>query len=582
MDEIFSSLPDEFYEGMIKDIPAATWVRILTSNPILKKDVLEGFSLQPGKSLKTLAQPLVIARLLRRLKLDRNILKQALSGWEEDQPAIPAYLAMLDRDFIAANWKKFRDLLGPVRFFLGLYLLGFFKQPRFLGILDEKTFWLQEPDEGVFEILVPSLSAWGGFIEGYPELAKKFLESEEGADFAFDLDSEETEPKAKSKFGPELPERFKKVEKRLEKALVDLNRAGDHITHLKSENEQLSTKLKELETNFERKLAESVALRRKEWFERYQYLDRESAAHEAPRLESLLQRTKRALELQQRADEEYGLVSEIRAKLLEIDLSLEKIASVYADSLVVHKEVEKVKEALLTEKNRLLKLPGIQKLTGNMHEGGRDLINQIHLLDPVPANLPKINRFQKVIAAISDLGFAADPEQLKEAVRHKKQQILERLYSQYEPEKNAGRRDSSFRNLEDFVESGNSRRYDLFADGYNVLLSIHAADGDLLRRNFTQLREQFIEAVTIKSKYFRKLFLVFDGVENSRDIQGNTEIIYTDKTRRTADSAIIDLISARSDKKILLVTADEEIITSVQDRIFALVDPVDFYMFVFE
>ena len=523
IDEIFSKLPAEFYEGMMKDIPAATWVRILTSNPMLKKDVLEGFSLQPGKFTKTLSQPLVISRLKRRLQLDKDFLKQALAGWEEDRPEILAYLAMLDRDFIGDNWKRLKDLLGPLRFFLALYLLGFFKEDRFLYILDEQNFWSQEPDEQVFDILIPSLSAWGGFIEKYPELSKKFLESEKGADFAFELDNEEVvDRRGKTRYDPELQERFNKVEKRLEKALVDLNRADDQISHLKAENEELRRKLKELETNFERRLAESIAVRRKQWFERYQYLDREAAAHETSRLESLLQRTKRALELQQRADEEYGLVSDLRAKMLEIDLFLAQIASVYADSLVVHKEVEKVKEALLTEKNRLLKLPGIQKLAGNVHESGRDLISQVHLLDPVPENLPKISKFRKVIAGLSELGLAAEPELLKEAVRHKRKQILERLYAQYEPDKHAGRGDSSFRDLEDFIDSSHSKRYDLFADGYNVLLRVHAGDADSLRRNFTQLREQFIEAAAAKSRCFGRVYLVFDGIENSQGRSGKS------------------------------------------------------------
>ena len=68
---------------------------------------------------------------------------------------------------------------------------------------------------------------------------------------------------------------------------------------------------------------------RRDWFERYQYLDREGTVKEAERLESLLQRTRRALELQKRADEEYGLISDIRAKLMEIDLSLNDIDAVH-------------------------------------------------------------------------------------------------------------------------------------------------------------------------------------------------------------------------------------------------------------
>jgi len=122
----------------------------------------------------------------------------------------------------------------------------------------------------------------------------------------------------------------------------------------------------------------------------------------------------------------------------------------------------------------------------------------------------------------------------------------------------------------------------LFIDGYNVLLRVHGADEDFVRAGFTQSREQFIEAVAAKSRHFVKVYLVFDGVEDSRDVQANTEIIYTDKTKSSADAVIMERITARKDKNILLVTGDEEIISSVQNRIFALIDVVAFYMFLFD
>ena len=115
-----------------------------------------------------------------------------------------------------------------------------------------------------------------------------------------------------------------------------------------------------------------------------------------------------------------------------------------------------------------------------------------------------------------------------------------------------------------------------------MLLRVHGGDEHFSRMGFTQFREQFIEAVAARSKYFAKVYLVFDGVEDSRDVQANAEIIYTDKTKSSADAVIIERITARKDKKVLLVTGDEGIISSVQDRIFALIDVVAFYMFLFE
>lgn len=579
--EKLSKLPAQFYERLIKDVSATTWVRILTSNPILKREVLEGFSFQPGKFARVLVQPLIVGRLRRRLQSDRDFLGKILAEWREEQPTVVSYLEMLDRDFLITNWKQVRDLLGPERFCIGLSVLEFFHDDRFANLIDRTDFWSLQPDEDVFALLVPTLSAWGFFIDHHPDLAKRFLASEKGADYVFELDEEE-QAKQKAKPEQEMHEPFRKVEKKLEKTQAELLRSGEQISHLKSENEELRKKLKEWESEFDRKLNDSVANRRRQWYERYRQIDLKAAADEAGRLESLLQRTKRALELQRKADEEFGVVSDIRAKLLEIDLALEKIEQVYADSLVVHKEVEKVKAALLDEKKRFLQIPGIRKILGPAERGqAADLMAQIPLLDPIPANLPKVNELEAILERLAHTGLFRDTVHLREAVRHKKRQILEGLYSHFTPAEAAGGKHRPFRDLEDFIQSGQSRRYDLFVDGYNVLLKVHG-DSEVLKKSFTQMREQFIEAVVRKGSHFGRVFLVFDGVENSRDLRGNTEIIYTDKTRMSADSAIIDRISARKDRNILLVTEDEEIISSVENRIFALISPIDFYMFAFE
>ncbi len=583
-DEIVSKFPALFFDRIISDIPAITWVRILASNPSLKKEVLEGFSLQPAKFSRMLAQPLIMSRLRRRLQTDKILFENVLAEWKEEKSAVVSYLAMLDSDFIAENHRKIKSMLGAERFCICLCVLGLLNRQWAIEAFREDDFWTKPPDESLFDLLTPALYVWGEFIETHPELSKKFLESNEGSGFLFDMEGEQNEhgTRGAQRGEPELRERFKKVEKKLQKTQLGLTRMGEQTNSLRSENEDLRKKLRECETEFEKKLNDSLARRRKEWFERYQYVDREGALKEAERLESLLQRTRRALGLQKRADEEYGLISDIRAKLLEIDLSLARIETVYAGSLVVHKEVEKVKDALLTEKNRLLKLPGIWKVIGTQPGGGGEIVARINLLDPLPVNLPKINRMLKMVGTLSEIGLVDDPAQVEEAVRHKKRQIMERLYAQFEPSGEGGPHGRHFRHLEDFIGSGRSRQYDLFIDGYNVLLRVHGADGHFSRAGFTQFREQFIEAVAAKSRHFAKVYLVFDGVEDSRDIQANTEIIYTDKTKRSADAVIIERVTARRDKKILLVTGDEEIISSVQERIFVLIDVVDFYMFLFE
>lgn len=579
-DEIFSKLPAKFYERIIRDVPSTTWVRILGSDPILKKRVLEGFSLQQGKISRMLYQPRIMSRLRRELQTDKIFFEKIFAEWEEEQSATVSYLAMLDSDFIAKNLWKIRALLGAERFCLGLYSLGLLDRQWAADAVQEDNARAGPPDVDLFDLLAPTLYVWGGFIEKNPGLSKRFLESTQGAGFVFDMEGEQIEQRTRQ--DPELKERFGKVEKKLQKTRLELISAGEQVSSLRRENENLRKKIREFEAEFEKKLSDSLAQKRKEWFERYQDLDREGAAKEAGRLESVLQRTRRALELQRRADEEYGLISDIREKLLEIDLSLGHIEAVYADSLVIHKEVEKVKEALLTEKDRLLKLPGIRKVIGTHHAGASQILALINLLDPIPVNLPKINKLLKMAGTLSEIGLASDPVQVEEAARHKKRQILERLYSQFEPGREERPSETRFRHLEDFIGAGQSRRYDLFIDGYNVLLRAHGAGGHVSRMDFTQFREQFIEAVAAKSRYFAEVYLVFDGVEDSRTVQANVQIIYTDKTKSSADAVIIEKIVARKDKKILLVTGDEGIISSVQDRIFALIDVAAFYMFLFE
>lgn len=579
VDEILHNLPAQFYDQLIRDVSPGVWVRILGSNPILKRQVLEGFSLQPGKLSRMITQPVIMGRLARKLQSDRAFLVEIMEEWTTEHTAIITYLGALDFDYLKEFWRKIRDLLRPERLLIALYSMGFLAEEGITDIFDEEDYWSSKPDESLFSMLAPVLTVWGAFIEEYPDLAEKFLASDRGAAFSFALDSEEAQQKKRPL--QESPERLKKVEKKLEKAQVDLGRAVEQVSQLRAENEELKKKVRELERDFDRRLDDALAKQRKEWFERYQAIDREAGAKESDLLEALLQRTRRAFELQKKADEEYGLIADIRAKMLEIDLALAKIETIYADSLVVHKEIEKVKEALVTEKNRISKLPGIRKIAGKKPEGAEELIGRINLLDPLPANLPRIDRLLGLAQQFFEIGMWDDPALVEEAVRHKKRQILERLYSLYEPRIEDLGRERPFGNFSEFVSSGESRKYIVFVDGYNVLLRVHG-EKQFPPSGFTGLREQFVESVVARSRSFAGLCLVFDGVEDSKAVQGNVEIIYTDKTRMSADSAIIQRISSRGDKKNLLVTADREIISSVQNRIYAIVDPVAFYMFLYE
>ncbi len=582
--EILSKVPVRVFERLVKDLPAESLAEILKENPSIRKDVLGGFSLRPKNIAQTLSSPVTIARLQRRLHGDMQFFNLVLDVWCEESTAM-SYLSMLDGDFVLARWKQLRDLLGPERFFLGLFALEAFEDERYAGLLEKENFWTPAPDRTMYELFLLPLSVWSRFAAENPELAEK-LDQDMGREMRglLGIDWPRYRGEQPAQASPPVPEPTKKFEKKLQKKLDDLANANEQLSAFKTENEGLRKKLKELEADFNQKLRDSAAELKGEMFVRYRGIEPVKLAADATRLTSLVERTKRALELQARSDEEYGLISEIRARLLEVDLSLDKIESVFANSLVVHKEVEKVKQALLDEKKHILSLPGIGRVVGKAHSGPEgELAGRINLIDPVPATLPNLDKLRSAVEVLSRAGLFGEASEIEEAIRHKRKQVLDGIYSRFVPRGDALKRGRPLpRTLDEFVKSGESRRYDIFVDGYNVLLRAHGENEELVRQRFTELREGFVAKVIERAARFSRLYLVFDGIENSREVRGNTEIIFTDNRQRSADAVIIEKISARKDKKILLVTADEDIIAKTRDRVFALIDPIDFYMFVFE
>ncbi len=118
-----------------------------------------------------------------------------------------------------------------------------------------------------------------------------------------------------------------------------------------------------------------------------------------------------------------------------------------------------------------------------------------------------------------DLGFIEDPQPITQDVEHKKRQIMESMYAQYQALPKQADRGRHFQDLDDFVESGESKKYDLYLDGYNILLKLQVKGRSSSALSLTALREPFIDAVVRKSRHFRKVYLVFDGQEDSRDRQ---------------------------------------------------------------
>lgn len=579
--EPLQALPTSFFEGLIKDISVETWGQLLRSNPTLKAAILEGFTVPAGKLSRVLRQPQIMARLQRVIRSDETIFKEILQHWAQEQLTTVAFLEMLDRDFVLDNRQSLKNFIGPERFYAALKVLGYLDHAEFHHIVRE-DFWERQINDELIVPMTPFWHLWHGFLQQFPQ-AKDWLPH-------IGLGGGEG-PEERLQEGPQVQgKQLRAIEARCAKLQMKLNKAEEEksllqkeVVRYRKEQDELRTRIAAQDKTRGEELQKALADMRHEWFKRYQTFDEPALSEADGLLGSLLQRTEQAFALQRRADEEYGLVAAVRQKFLQVDLYLKEIERIHAESLVVHSEVTRTKEALLQAKERLLKLPGIQKALkpDPLSFTVTDLRQQIRLVEAIPENLPRVTELLTLVARLADLGLISDPQAILEDVEHKKRQIMENLYAQYQMLQEQLPRGRHFENLDDLVKSRESKRYDLYVDGYNILLKLHGKSRSAPVLPLTAVREQFTAAVVRKSQLFRRIYLVFDGQEDSRDRQGNTEIIYTDKSRgNTADTYIIQAVQKRKDRLVLLSTGDQEIIGTVEDRIYALVDPYHFYLFV--
>ncbi len=586
LSSLIKNLPESFFEQLIRDIPTGRWIKLLQDEPNVKGFVFEGFSVHLSKLPRIFQQPQVHIRLRKLLRNKLEVLEKVLLIWEDEKLALIAFVEMFDQVFLLENLESFKDLLGPERFCAALYVLKYLQQADFEEGIDE-NFWKREPDFETAEFLIPVWTAWKYFIQEYPE-AVKWLENILG-EMPPEPAQGEKAPPVTTEPGVKAEERKRlKLERKLEKMQAEHKHLHDQLIHYKQEAEALRVQLSEWQDSFAHRLRDEIDSHRRRWYSRYRSIDQEALQtlkETKDQIASILSRAEHAFELQREADEEYGLVSEIRQKLLQVELYLREIEKIYGSSLVVHSEVAKVKQALQEEKKRLLQIPGIEKALQNdlAHVSAPDLTRQVRLLEVDAKNLPNLNSMQKLLDRMAALGVISGLEPLQHEIRRKKQQIFELLYDQFSPPKMMALKGDDFRDLEQFVESNHSRKYDLYLDGYNILLRIHGEDATQHDSSLTKLREHLIDAVASKSHLFRRVFLIFDGLEESREQSGNLQVIYSNKTRgHTADSIIIDALQKRKDKLTLLVTEDYGIIDAVESKIYATIGVYDFYMFIFD
>ncbi len=574
-------LPPGFFDAVIRDIPADTWFSLLEKDISLRNSVLEGISAHKLNDPAIFSQSRTITRLKSALAANRDLLDEVLNAWGIDHLDLLAFLEMLDRNFLIENLKDLKDFIGPERLFAGLHLLDFLQDEPVRNRID-KDFWNREITEESVELFVPVWSLLRDAVSQSPEIKRKLAEMV-SASGGKPVDSTLEPAENRQEPSPSLRAHRRKVDQRIQNLENEKLQLQEQVTRYRRENEEFRKELDDWQRELETRVKEASAGSLREWFQRYGELDESPIEEAAGRLEVVLKHAERAFELQRQADEKYGLAAAVRQDLLRTELYLKEIERICTDSLFVHGEVEKAKEALLKERKRLLGLPGVQKILGREPEVSTEanLLRKIHLLEAVPSNLAKINSLHAIVNRLADLGFIEDPEPLFRDISRKKRQILEVLYASFPPAPNVTSRDQGFRNLDDFVRAGAGRKYDVFVDGYNILLNIPGETGKAPDASLAALRDDFINAVCRKSRSFRKIYLVFDGVEESREVRDNVEIIYADRKRgSSADTIIINAMKKLRDKAGLLVTADREIIAATEKWLYAVIDPLHFHMFV--
>ncbi len=580
-------LPVSFFERILKDVPVERWIEFFEEHPESRRILFEGFSLRPGKIGQVLGRPSVLRRFQRLVQSQPPFLEEMLLCWGNEMLPVVAFVEMLDQGFVKDNLAAVKDLVGPDRLFACLSILGF-DEDLLRRVENDASFWVRNLDADALELLDPARTVWEKFLDDLPQVRRW-----EAAGYFKDrpvADSPAPSPSATElkKDRRREWERRRRVEEKLAAAAEEAKRAKEEMERLRRENEALRTRLRDLESGFEDRLSHALRRREQEWFQRYESegtLRDPAVLQSERRLADALEQARRALGLQEEADRRYGLVSKIGRELLELEVCLNEIERVYRDSLVVHNAVARAKSALLAERDRILSLPGIQKVFERNPElrPADDLRRRLHLLEPSPENLSWVLKMETVVKALEELDAVGDPAGLKEGLEHKKHQILAGLYRRFPPPPRDVAGETPVRNLDDFVRSGESAKVDVYVDGYNLLFQLEGTGGKGEKRPLSELREAFVSAVLAKSRRFRKVVLVFDGVGESRERRGNVEIIYSDKTRGiSADMEIVQALKRRKDARAILVTADREIITASEKKILAVVEPLDFYAFVFD
>lgn len=580
------ALPERFYRVIVDDIPVAEWLELLQHHAQLREVLFKGFPARPEKLSRNFRQPEIQSRLVRMLRDEAAFLVDAIELWGVVRIKTMVFLEMLEPFYLVEELERLKNLIGPERYFAALFLLDRLSEDA-VGAAITDLYWERQADAEAVEALLPLLEFWQEVLAEDPrwrDALTAVLTAEQRQPVPAAEPPQERDPEFRRKLRS-AEERRQAVESKLAKLKEEHQQLQEQLQRHRQENEELREKLAGWQEQFADRLQAELDRQRRERWERYQDVEIAPLPEASRRLEDLLRQADRALERQRQADAEHGTIAAVRQQLLQVTLYLREIERIYADSLVIHADVARVKEALIKERERILRLPGIDRVLQQEPAlgSGDHLRESLRLLDPIPENLARVMQWQDLAKRLREAGLIDEAEELARAVNHKRRQIMEVLYARFRQGWQGPMLHRAVRHLDDLVRSGASKDYDLFVDGYNILLKVQEAGAEVQNASFTAMREQFIAAVRHKSPWFHRVVLVFDGIGESRERLGNLDVVYADRNLgNTADAIIIRALQKRSSQRTLLVTADREIIEKTSKNVYAVVDPYHFYSLVFD
>jgi hypothetical protein len=268
----------------------------------------------------------------------------------------------------------------------------------------------------------------------------------------------------------------------------------------------------------------------------------------------------RALAAQAAANAKYGTIRALREEFERIDRLAGELRLAAKDSLYPVPELKKASDALEARRRRLLDDPETAALLAPADPGVAML--SLRAVDALPdgkGSLPQIEMIERIATLLGRTGLVdrTGLDRLRRLLDEKVRRVIRAESSRASGR--PGRREETFESL---VAGGGSARFALLVDANNLLVTNEGPPGEGGPiPDFAAKRNRLNRALERISPRFLRVVAVYDGIEESEEpCPGGLTVIYTEKSRETADDRIAALASAGDGATCILATDDAGLI----------------------